>query len=462
MNRMKKTRVTAPAGKILFVNPWIYDFAAHDFWIKPLGLLYLASILRENGFHIDFIDCLNPYHPGLQFEKGMKKPVRKYGGHGNFPKEHIPKPAPLSHIPRYYKRYGITPRLFHEELQRIDSPDIIFVTSMMTYWYPGVFEAIRMLREHFRNVPIVLGGVYATLCTAHAKKYSGADIVAPGAGECQLAGLIKELLDHELDFIPGMDNLDSIPYPAFDLVSHLDQVPIETSRGCPFRCSYCASLIIQCDFICRHPIKVVDEIEYWHRNFNVADFSFYDDALLVHSKDHLVPMLTEIRERNIRCSFHCPNGLHLKEVNEEISSLMFNTGFKTIRFGFETADATRQIRTGAKISNDETREAIDHLKAAGYKSSDIGVYILCGLPGQHADEVRDSIVFIKSCGARPVITEFSPIPGTRLWNQCVEASPCDIAGEPLFHNNTLMPCRDKSITFEVFHELKRLTREEFF
>jgi len=55
--------------KILLINPWIYDFAAYDFWIKPLGLLYLGAILRQNRHEIHFIDCLDPYHPRMSQRK---------------------------------------------------------------------------------------------------------------------------------------------------------------------------------------------------------------------------------------------------------------------------------------------------------------------------------------------------------------------------------------------------------
>jgi len=46
---------------ILLVNPWIYDFAAYDFWLKPMGLLYLGGLLRANNHNVYYIDCLDPY-----------------------------------------------------------------------------------------------------------------------------------------------------------------------------------------------------------------------------------------------------------------------------------------------------------------------------------------------------------------------------------------------------------------
>jgi len=48
---------------ILLVNPWIHDFAAYDFWAKPMGLLSIASILRSHGFGVYYIDCLDRFHP---------------------------------------------------------------------------------------------------------------------------------------------------------------------------------------------------------------------------------------------------------------------------------------------------------------------------------------------------------------------------------------------------------------
>ena len=73
--------------KILLINPWIYDFAAYDFWLKPLGLLYLGSLLRQNSHQVHFIDCLDPYHPAMQ--DAGKKPQRGDpavdGGLGDFP-----------------------------------------------------------------------------------------------------------------------------------------------------------------------------------------------------------------------------------------------------------------------------------------------------------------------------------------------------------------------------------------
>jgi radical SAM superfamily enzyme YgiQ (UPF0313 family) len=444
---------------ILLINPWIYDFAAYDFWIKPLGLLYLASLLRQNRYNVHVIDCLNPYHPDIPREKHIKAPKRKATGAGKYPKETIANPDVLKNIPKRYNRYGITPHIFKNELLMIQKPDLIFVTSMMTYWYPGVIDTIGILRQIIPGVPIVLGGNYVNLCKEHAEEFSGADIIISGEGEKIIQRLLHDVLGDDPQCIPDVTDLDSYPYPAFDLILNKDQVPIMTSKGCPFRCTYCASHLLNDDFRIRDPIKVVDEIEFWNKKYGVSHFSFYDDALLVNSKDRVIPMLREILKRNLNCNFHCPNGLHLRDITEELSTLLYKARFQTIRFGFETASPNRQIESGGKITNEETKAAITHLRNAGYNTDEIGMYILCGLPGQTATEVRDSIQFIKSCGAKPVIAEYSPIPRTFMWEEAVKAARYDINNEPLFHNNTLLPCGGDQLSHEMYQELKMLTRQ---
>ncbi len=445
--------------RILLINPWIHDFAAYDLWAAPLGLLTLGSILRENGYDVSLIDCLNPFHPALGPYSGSKPLKRTPSGKGTFYKEEIEKPLALREFPRKYSRYGIPPPLFEDELRGMPRPDAVFVTSIMTYWYPGVFEAIEVIRRVLPRVPVVQGGTYTTLCTDHALRHAGADIVAAGAAEDVLPGVLKELFNDSSSRIPNREYLDSLPYPAFDLLPRRDQVSIMTSRGCPFRCSYCASGLLSGGFRTRDPMRVVDEIAFWNREFGITNFSFYDDALLVDRERRVIPMLEEVMRRGLDCTFHCPNGLHLREMDPSLAGLMFRAGFQTIRFGFETASPRRQAETGGKITNEETQAAVSYLLEAGYSKKDIGAYILCGLPGQSFSEVLESVDFIRSCGARPVIAEFSPIPGTPIWAEAVNASPYNIQEEPLYHNNTLLPCRGKEFTYELYRELIRVARK---
>lgn len=440
--------------RILLVNPWIHDFAAHDHWAKPMGLLYIASLLRLMNYNIDYLDCLNLCN-GFINDAGVPRPRRTGDGRGRYPKEEITRPAVLEGIPRRYSRYGSPPPLASRVLDSLKRPDLVLVTSFMTYWYPGVAETIRLIRSRWASVPLVLGGIYATLCTDHALRHSGADAVVSGDGIKDLAGLLSNVFGDPSELPVAIDRLDSLPYPAFDLLPFLDQVPILTSRGCPFRCTYCAAHRLEPVYRRRDPLAVADEITHWHERYGIRDFSFYDDALLVHPDEMIRPLLRELLRRRLPLRFHCPNGLHLREVDDDLGLLLFRAGFRTLRFGFETADEDRQRETGGKTRSGDLERALRSLRKAGYREGEVGVYLLCGLPGQSAEEISSGIEYVRKCGARPILAEYSPIPGTALWEEAVEASPYPIAGEPLFHNNTLLPCGAGELTPERYRELKR-------
>jgi radical SAM superfamily enzyme YgiQ (UPF0313 family) len=348
--------------------------------------------------------------------------------------------------------------VLREILATAGRPDLVLVGSMMTYWYPGVVEAIGEIRTAWPGVPALLGGNYATLCPEHARAFSGADVVVPGDGEFALPPVLGDLFGARVDFDVDGSALDSYPYPALDLIRQLDAVPILTSRGCPYRCSYCASNLLNRGFRMRAPLRVVDEIEHWNRTRGVRNFAFYDDALLANSTDRAAPMLEEIIRRGLDVNFHCPNGLHLREITPRLAKLLFGAGFRTIRFGFETASASRQAATGGKVTTAELRQAVAYLQEAGYGRADIGVYLLCGLPGQEAREIEAGIDLVRGLGAKPILAEYSPIPGTPLWDEALRHARYDIAKEPLFHNNSLLPCMRPDISTADLQVLKSRTR----
>ncbi len=429
---------------ILLINPWITDFAAYNFWIRPIGLLYIASLLRENGFQVTLIDCLDSYSK-----------TKKYGD-GNFFKTWIEKPKPLESIPRHYSRYGIPEGVLKERLTSITKPDVIAVTSGMTYWYPGLFELIRIVKQFLNGAPIILGGIYATLCYEHAVKYSGADYVVKGRGETDGLKLISAITRSK---IAPNSELHTSPYPAFDLYPQLGFVCIATSRGCPLRCTYCASHVLYNGFDRREPDEVVEEIEHWVTRHRINNIAFYDDALLVDPSRHIMPILKEIIKRGIQCYFHTPNGLHVREMGEELAELLFRAGFRTIRLGFETSNEGMQIDTGGKVGNQDLVDAIKNLKRAGYSCDEIGVYIMVGLPGQRAGEAEESITFVREAGAKPILVEYSPIPHTSLFEVAKKVSQFDLENEPLYHNNSILPCQREGFKMADYRRLKAALRQ---
>jgi pyruvate-formate lyase-activating enzyme len=435
---------------LLLVNPWIYDFAAYDLWMKPLGLLYIASFLRNHGYTITFLDCLDRFEPQLLQYNYVPKSDRY--GCGAYYREEVEKPKPYKHIRRKYKRYGIPIRIFLDKLKSNPKPDAILITSGMTYWYLGVFLAVELLRKQFPDVPIVLGGIYATLCYEHAKEHSGAHYIFRGRKLEELLKLLNKLTGNA-----PHEELHKLSYPAYDLTKTL-YACLLTSYGCPYRCSYCASALLYPEFTQRPPGEVVDEIEHLYRRYQIRNFAFYDDALLQNSKNHICSILEEVIKRKIRCNFHTPNGLHARYIDEEVATLLHASGFKTLRLSFETVNVDWKRRTGDKVTNEELKMAISNLKQAGFKGKEIGVYVMVGLPEQSPEEVVESILYVASCGAWVKLSEYSPIPGTPDFELIKKILGWSEDHDPLLHNNSTFLLEEETFNFDTLQNLKKLVR----
>jgi radical SAM superfamily enzyme YgiQ (UPF0313 family) len=438
---------------ILLINPWIHDFAAYDVWAKPLGLLSIAAILRLQGLAVSYIDCQDRFHP--LSEKKQEPTARN--GRGPYLKTPLSPPVGLESIQRTYSRYGILPDWFEQDLKELPKPDVVLVTCLMTYWYPGLFETIRAVRSIYPDVPIVVGGVYATLCHDHAVSHSGADYVLKGPGETQVLDLIEAVTGFSSGLKFDPDNLNSYPYPAFDLQRKIGYIPLLTSKGCPFACTYCASNILQPKRMLMDPERVVEEIIYWQDSYGVKNFAFYDDALLVNAQKHAIPMFKQIIKTGRKLNFHTPNAVHIREITPEMAELMFAAGVKTLRLGLETLEfEEREI--DRKVKEEEFIQAVSNLLAAGFQKEQVGAYLLVGLPGQSVNAVERSIAIVKQSGITPTLAYYTPIPHTEMWEAAVAASRYDLASDPIFTNNAIMPCRQSDFEWDELARLKLLVR----
>jgi radical SAM superfamily enzyme YgiQ (UPF0313 family) len=405
--------------RALLINPWIYDFKAYDFFLKPLGLLYLASYLREHNFEIFLIDCLDRNHPLILKNFKIKKDAY---GRGKFPYTFIEKPAVYKDVKRRYKCYGMPKEIFLEILEGIKEPDYIFITSVMTYWYLGTFEMIKILRERYK-AKIILGGIYPTLYYEHAQKYANADLVIKGRAEEELPKYIDNL---------KKKNFFDLPYPAYDLYHHLDYVCLLTSLGCLYRCPYCAVNYLTKGFQVRRAEEVLKEIKYYYEKLKVKNIVFYDDALLLNPE--FKKLLKLIIEEKLALNFHTPNGLHPRYLDEETSYLMKKANFKSIYLSLETVDEEWQEKLGNKVKTEEFLKAYNNLLNAGFSSQEIEVYLLIGLPNQDLVTIKRSIQFLLPLKVKIHLAEYSPIPFTKMGNTF------PFLLEPLLTNNAIFPC----------------------
>ncbi len=434
--------------KLLLINPWIYDFTAYDLWGKPLGLLYVASFLRAQGFEISFIDCLDKYA-----EPPIPK-IKKYGI-GPFKRTIVPKPALLQHVPRHYARYGISEELFIQKLLENKEADAVLVTSIMTYWYPGVKRVVELVRKYLPHAPVILGGIYATLLPEHAKKIIQPDYIITGPGEIKTLELLSELFSLPIDRERLPKKLDDFPPPAFDLLNHPDYLIVMTARGCPYNCSFCAQKKISMKFTQRRPQKVVDEMVEHYRRFRVRDFAFYDDALFINKERHIQVILQKLIDSRLPLRLHTPNGLFIRFIDRELAELMFRSNFKTIRLSYETSNASRWPDMYSKVSNQAMIDAVENLKQAGYKAKQLEAYVIMGLPGQTLEEIIASIIFVNNLGVLVRLASFSPIHGTVEFERAVRQGliPPDI--DPLLTNKSIYALAHDGLSYETFRKIRK-------
>jgi hypothetical protein len=446
------------APLILLINPWITDFAAYDYWAKPLGLFLLGSLLRSGGCGIALVDCVDRHDVFTHDHPDVLSGVERKHGTGKYPRMRIPKPLPYAEVPRCYHRYGIHPESLRRKLQAIEKPDLVWVTSIMTYWYPGVQDTIGVIREVFSEVPIWLGGIYAQLCTRHAQETSGATEVVTLSLE-RLPEKIATATGYSMANRQEWKHFELSPSPAWDLLSTLTYVPVLTGLGCIYKCPYCASNILQPKWQRRSADAIYEDISHWHQNHGVVDFAFYDDALLIGVETSLEPALKRISREFTRLRFHTPNAVHICTLTVECCQLLYETGFTTLRLGLETTRAERQQDWGGKVKTEMFQSTVENLLAAGFSSNQIGVYLLCGLPGQSPEEVDEAIELVRQSGALPYIAEYSPIPGTPMWPKAVNSCRFNISAEPLYHNNTFFACRRPDFSYQDLQQLKNLARQ---
>ena len=433
--------------RALLINPYIYDFAAYNFWSSPLGLLYVGSILRENGFEIKLIDCME-----------VQENKRKEDGRAPFIKEKVTNPASLKGIKKHFRRYGISPQELKKRLSDSDEPDLILVTSIMTYWYPGTQEVVRIAREVFPGSKIIVGGIYPTLCdNLAADTLKEADLIVKSNEIEKFYSFIENTFSISLSKKPLMDDLDALPFPCYDLYDSIAFVPLLTSFGCAFKCTYCATPYMHPAIIRRSPASVIDEINFWqHRG--VKKYVIYDDSFLYKKEIYAKPLLKSIRELPFKIDIYNPNAINAAFIDEELAMLLANTGFQEVRIGLESINPVAQKNMGGKVNLKSFERALFLLKKAGFNNN-IYVYILAGLPFQKWEEVKETIDYVVALGAKPYIAEYTPIPHTVLFEQFYRSARYPIMENAIYQNNALFPFAWEGFTEENLKFLKSYVKD---
>jgi hypothetical protein len=428
--------------RALIINPWVIDFKLYDEWMHPLGLYLLTSLLRHNGVDTAYFNCL---------DRGLLTKDKHFGT-GDFPSVQVDKPPIYRSIHRYYRRFGVPFDAMTSWLSLQRTPDVIFVGSGMTYWLHGVAEAVAAVRTVFPDVAVVIGGVGATLAAPSLRR------LVPDAHVCE--GPLLDAIGPGKDAIPCLSRLTAQGWVS-DLTlgllasTTLRHAPVLATLGCSMRCAYCASHALQGQFVQRPIAQVVHEIA-WARLFGVEDFAFYDDALLYRPEEVLFPLLRGVAEAGLTCRFHTPNGLHVKWMTPATATAMKSAGFRTMRFGYESS--SHHDATCSKASRQSLATMVEVVTEAGFPATDLGVYVMAGLPDQLPAHVREELRFVASLGARPKPVFLSPVPRTAVFDHYAAMFP-QLTEDPLWHNDAFFVSQLPGWSYEAMEEIRQEARE---
>ena len=404
--------------KYLLVNPPRYEVVPEYFnldfsarvtsgYYLPAALLRMGSYFRSIGDEVSLINCF-PTKPGVT------TPFYKIGKRrcGNFKDKEIF--SPLYH-------FGISYEDFTKRLILQERPDAIYVTSYFTYQWESIHQIIRICKEVFPTSKVTLGGIYPTLSPEHAKT-SLADEVHRGefpvSNNCRL----------------DLNLLEDVP----------NYIVLKTSRGCPGKCSYCSvSLLEGASMRYRPPEDVVAEIEEKAKSFNIREIVFWESNILLNPKEHLELLLDLIIKKGLKLSLRFPEGFNPELLTYELLVKMKSAGVVHLALSLETSSksiAMERFRSNHKLVS--FREKAKIIKALNI---DCVGFAMAGMPGQDIRSIRTTVEDILDSGIAPLIMPFTPIPGTKEYEDCFES----IAQKGLEDLHPyLWPCVDDSILYD--------------
>lgn len=425
--------------KVLLINPSLNVqkiFGNFGKFMEPMpciGLAYIAAVLEKNGTEVHVIDDFAT-HVGLG---GIIKKVREI------------------------------------------KPDMVGMTCL-TPAAPGVYRLVGEIKKADENIRIVLGNLHASIFSEDILKNGAADIIVHGEGEETIVDLVNTIESGgELKNVRGIsfleddrvvftgkrdliEDLDKLPFPAWHLFPHKKYglFPIATikkpiltilgSRGCPFRCKFCALEYMGKKYRKRSPENIVDEMEYLVKRYSVRQIGFVDQ-LFPFVKDHAIGVCNEIIRRGLQKKVIWVSETRVDTVDKETLKSMKQAGCRRVMYGIESGVQylLDSINKGFKLEDAE--RAVRESKEVGLET--VGFFMI-GLPNETREMTRQTIEFAKKLDldfAKFAIT--IPLPGSELYESKVKKDGNYTRSWDKF--STLEPKSD-----DVVYVPEGMTREE--
>jgi anaerobic magnesium-protoporphyrin IX monomethyl ester cyclase len=316
-------------------------------------------------------------------------------------------------------------------------PDLVGV-SVKTFTVGSTRQILACLKGGGSGVKTVVGGPHITLDGNQFVQVHGVDFGIQGEGEYAVAELCRALeagkppervagcfywkdgrLSH--NEAGGMiEDLDTLPFPSYDEFSsvranggRLREYPLLSSRGCPYKCSYCSMPTIMGRQWRSHSVdRVLDELLRAKRDYGSTSFTVIDDNFTLDLQ-RVEQIVDRLIAKNVGLPWSSQNGIRADRISLELARKMQRSGCEYVWVGVESADETvfRDIHKGETLEDIET--GIGHLKRAGIR---VGGFFVTGLPLSTREADLKSVDFAKRNGIDAWWFNFVPYPHTDAWD----------------------------------------------
>lgn len=388
--------------KVLLVNPTIIFKNDKTVWkyiigvTPPIGILHIASLLRENNVAVKILD--------MNAERVAISDFQKYLGKD------------------YYDYIGI---------------------AASTTTINSAYEIAKMCKSRRPDCKIILGGIHPTTSPDEVINNSNGvvDYVARGESE----GTFNELINGKdpasilsLSYVkdgkivhnpsrPLLKNLDELPDPAYDLIQldryrptigsykKLPAIHMVVSRGCPGQCTFCHSgsaNLFGNAVRYRSPLRIFNQIKNLHYNNGINEIIFYDDNIITNKK-FVTEFCNLLIDNKLNISWTCfGRADFIRDIN--MLNLMKKAGCHQMCVGIERGDETILKNIKKNITREDAKRAVTLLKEAKIDSR---FAFMLGLPGETVETMQKTLDFALELDPEYVLFNINtPYPGTEMYD----------------------------------------------
>lgn len=371
-------------------------------------------------------------------------------------------PLGIFYLAAYVRKHGHTVQVIDAEAENLTTdgcvkkitsfaPDVLGISSTTVAFHRAI-ELAKAYRAAHPDVFTVIGGPHPSSNIELTLRYDCFSCAVFGEGEETLGELLRCLAEGEewrsLDGIAYRGNegkvtinnrrkaiecLDSIPFPAYDLIpditvyspqpSKYRRFPVAniiTSRGCPNQCSFCDQSVFGRTLRQRSPENIASEMQLLRNAYGIQEINFVDDTFTIGFQ-RIPKIFAILKDADIDFSWMCNS--RINTLTREGVRQLREYGCWQVAFGLESGDAEILKKIKKNINLDQVREVLQWCRDEGIETSG---FFMIGHPGETLESIERTMAFALSLPLSGLVASINtPIPGSPQYAEIKEYGSLD-------------------------------------